>query len=525
MIQEILKRLDAIKTGISKYELPQLLEEISASVIPKQYELPLLKHTPFISNCMGGTNARNTDAFLEAVLHRGDVFKIMLFYSHRNSYKVDIEAFFRYDKLLASYWWALTVCNGRSTSALADITLDHIWNHPAITTDNYALSNENSNIHDCLVWPYFACSYFRGADERRVKALINNKLQSGFKPIIGKRDDKNIAVISGHFFAGHAAYKTIAPYLASLQENYNLIGINFHDKVKMEKGFFSKVYNLKAVSVPAIFRLLEENAIGTIIYPDMGMSQGELILSQSRLAPVQIAMYGHPVSSFNPNIDYFIGGEEVEAQDAQRHYTEKLILGDGLGCSIDIPSYTPQSAASQELRIGLNWPNQKFDYQMLCDIKDAIGQTPCTIAFISVNDREGDLGALIKDMAQLFGGANVKLDFSLEGKYAEYMEYVNKCDFLVDSYPFGGFNRITDALICKKPIIALEGNQAKNRLAAALLRRFGLDELIAENEAELKEKMRKLMNAQYRQSIVDKIDINNLYKIPALDLKKCLLIP
>ena len=50
------------------------------------------------------------------------------------------------------------------------------------------------------------------------------------------------------------------------------------------------------------------------------------VLAALRLAPIQINGLGHPVASGLPTVDYVFGSELMEPADAQKHYTEELVL-------------------------------------------------------------------------------------------------------------------------------------------------------------------------------------------------------
>lgn len=53
-------------------------------------------------------------------------------------------------------------------------------------------------------------------------------------------------------------------------------------------------------------------------------------LAHTRLAPVQIAWFGHPDTSGIPNVDMFVS-TEFEVDGAEAHYSERLIRMSGLG--------------------------------------------------------------------------------------------------------------------------------------------------------------------------------------------------
>ena len=68
-----------------------------------------------------------------------------------------------------------------------------------------------------------------------------------------------------------------------------------------------------------------------MFYPEVGMDPATCALAALRLAPLQIASWGHPVTTGLPTIDLFVSGELLEGPGAERHYHEKLIRLPGTG--------------------------------------------------------------------------------------------------------------------------------------------------------------------------------------------------
>lgn len=65
--------------------------------------------------------------------------------------------------------------------------------------------------------------------------------------------------------------------------------------------------------------------LDVLLYPDIGMDPHTYYLAFARLAPVQCASWGHPVTSGIPNIDYFLSTDYFETADSDDHYSEKLV--------------------------------------------------------------------------------------------------------------------------------------------------------------------------------------------------------
>jgi hypothetical protein len=71
------------------------------------------------------------------------------------------------------------------------------------------------------------------------------------------------------------------------------------------------------------------------------MDPATCALAALRLAPLQIAGWGHPVTTGLPTMDLFVSGELLEGQGAERHYREKLIRLPGTGVYTELAAIEP----------------------------------------------------------------------------------------------------------------------------------------------------------------------------------------
>ncbi|KUF89172.1 Ankyrin repeat domain-containing protein 50 [Phytophthora nicotianae] len=59
---------------------------------------------------------------------------------------------------------------------------------------------------------------------------------------------------------------------------------------------------------PAV-HILRQAQLDIAIFPELGMDEWTVLLSHHRVAPIQCVFWGHPITTGNPNIDYFISSE------------------------------------------------------------------------------------------------------------------------------------------------------------------------------------------------------------------------
>ena len=72
-------------------------------------------------------------------------------------------------------------------------------------------------------------------------------------------------------------------------------------------------------------RIIASARLDILFYPDIGMEPFTYFLAFSRLAPVQCAFYGHPVTTGIRTIDYFISHQDCEVAEGDDHYSERLV--------------------------------------------------------------------------------------------------------------------------------------------------------------------------------------------------------
>jgi CRISPR-associated protein Csy1 len=77
-----------------------------------------------------------------------------------------------------------------------------------------------------------------------------------------------------------------------------------------------------------------------LIYPEIGMGAMNYLLANMRLAPVQCAAWGHPVTTGSSEIDVYFSCEAMEPAGVAAHYRERLLLP-GIGTTYAQPAAVP----------------------------------------------------------------------------------------------------------------------------------------------------------------------------------------
>lgn len=231
-----------------------------------------------------------------------------------------------------------------------------------------------------------------------------------------------------------------------------------------------------------------------LFYPEVGMEPVSGALAALRLAPLQVAGWGHPVSTGLPTMDIFLSGELLEGAGAERHYRERLVRLPGTGVCME-PTPAPSqrwegpARATEVVRFALCQQPIKFDPAddaMIARIAKAVG--PSEFWLVLPHKLDWAARKLRERLACAFRAEGLDPDAHLrltnwmsENQFAGFMDDMDIC---LDCPAFSGYTTAWAALHRGLPIVTLEGEFLRQRLAAGLLRQIGLPEGIASSPAQ-----------------------------------------
>jgi len=259
-----------------------------------------------------------------------------------------------------------------------------------------------------------------------------------------------------------------------------------------------------------------------LIYPEIGMHPLTCKLANLRLAPLQLASWGHPETTGLPTMDYFISAQDFEPPNAQNHYSEKLVQLPNLGCCYSARSVIPSAVDLQALGIDaasplLLCPGTPFKYAPEHDqIFVSIAKKLSKCQFVFFESPEGSISSVLKNrLSKAFKDETLDAaDFIRMipwQKTEAFYGLMQKADVFLDTIGFSGFNTAIQAIECGLPIVTREGLFLRGRLASGILRRMGMTELIATDEEEYINLVVKLVqDREYRELIKDKMIANRL---------------
>lgn len=238
---------------------------------------------------------------------------------------------------------------------------------------------------------------------------------------------------------------------------------------------------------------VKEIAPDILIYPEIGMHSSDYLLATMRLAPIQCAAWGHPVTTGSEQIDYFFTCGEMEPDSSENHYAEKLLRLPGLGTCYRKPKTgNALSASITRDTFGLG-SNQRL---YIC---------PQSLFKVHPDNDRIFLDILAADelaVIVFFQGQTQKITQSFAERLARGMaarglvprkqvKYLPRlspdafrsvlaiADVVLDTLHWSGGNTSLDALSVGTPVVTLPGAFMRGRQSQAMLKSLDASQLIA----------------------------------------------
>ena len=242
-------------------------------------------------------------------------------------------------------------------------------------------------------------------------------------------------------------------------------------------------------------KAVSDAQLDVLIYPEIGMDATTIRLSALRLARVQLASWGHPMTTGLPTMDGYIGAEALEPPQAAKHYSESLMPLPRLGCCYKAFGTAPgridcSACGIQPSDRVLLCAGTSFKYAPQYDValvEIARRCQPCKLVFF--HSESQTLSQRLEQRLRLaFDAADVDFDATVAfvpwQSQAAFFALLDRTDVYLDSMGFSGFNTVMQAVECATPIVAFEGEFMRGRFASAILRQMGLDEWVAGSVAQ-----------------------------------------
>jgi predicted O-linked N-acetylglucosamine transferase (SPINDLY family) len=347
--------------------------------------------------------------------------------------------------------------------------------------------------------------------------LNQNKNDHNVKPHIG------FVVTNGHEGVFMKCMAGIINHFDTLRFEVTIVCSFPNGQEKLQPAITNS--GVRFLSIPkqldhAVHLLMKSN-FDALHYWEVGTDYQNYFLPFFRIAPIQCATWGWPVTTGIPTIDYFLSCELLETEAADTHYTEKLIRFKKLPTyylrppvpteleslsTFGLPTDVPIYLCAQNLRK----IHPHFDYLVSAILRrDEKGY------IVFIHDAQPNVTHLLQARLRKICGSNFDRIVFLERMSEErYLNLVAKVHVILDTlYYTGGANTAYDAIAAGTPYITLPWDFHRGRYGAAAYQQIGVEEAIATDLGDYVTKAIRIANeATYRETLSQKI-LSNAHKV------------
>ncbi|MCU0430181.1 MAG: tetratricopeptide repeat protein [Cytophagaceae bacterium] len=276
--------------------------------------------------------------------------------------------------------------------------------------------------------------------------------------------------------------------------------------------------HIRFIELPFVFNkaqeVLVDSKFDVLYYWEIGTDATNYFLALTKPAKVQVTSWGWPVTSGLKSVDYFLSQKQLESDNAQDQYTEKLILFS----RIPVYYYRPPVPSLKKTLSYYGLPDTKRLYICQQNVRKVHPDFDLLIAALLEKDPEG-IVLFIKDkqdaiteslqrrLSKTIGRDMQRVHFLPRMEEGDYLGLLAQCSVALDTLHYGGgANTVYDAIEAGIPYITLEGNKHSARFATAVFKQMGVEDTITHSVDEYVEKAIEIScNIELRTDIVSRM--------------------
>jgi predicted O-linked N-acetylglucosamine transferase (SPINDLY family) len=221
-------------------------------------------------------------------------------------------------------------------------------------------------------------------------------------------------------------------------------------------------------------------------------------------SPIQITMLGHPSSTGLKEMDFITVDDHLIREDEYQFFSEKILKLDSAFPFLvdDILQFDINLKLARTdgfIVLGAVNNGVKLNAEVLSAWAEILREKINTVLIIS-NNQCSEL-SYQKYILEFFiekGVDSSRISFEKVNDRSAYLERFQRLDICLDPFPFPGSTTTYETLMMAVPLITIEGKCFAHRLSSHLLKKIGLDELIAKDKNDYVEKIVKLISQPSR---------------------------
>ena len=382
----------------------------------------------------------------------------------------------------------------------------------------------NLNLSEKLIKPpNFELSY-DGYDNLEINRKLI-KLYHKIYPELNSIEDcsfsKNAKIKIGfisQFFTNHTIAKLFKGIIYKLNKEIFEVYV-LHSNQTLPGKLFTEInesevaYNYENIILPKNFvekvKVIRNKNLDILFYPDIHMSTNLYFLTLLKLARFQITSWGHPETTGNNKIDFFLSSKLLETNEYQNNYSEKVLLSNYLPMYF----YKPKLSFSLEKKEMIN-KNIYFCPQSIFKMHPSFDEALKKILnkdkkakIIFLKDRKEILSKLFFERLKKQIPENIdRINFINRLTPEEFIHQCGRASVLLDPFWFGAGNTFHESMVYGTPTVTMPTKYLKSRIVTGAYKQMQINDApIVYNVDDYVDKCIELANQK-------NIDLKNYYK-------------
>jgi len=334
-----------------------------------------------------------------------------------------------------------------------------------------------------------------------------------------------IGYISAHFCSHSVATMAMGYFEHCDHEGFEIYV--YHTGAKNDsitekfREFSHAFYNIPQ-NLELVCEQIRFDELHILVFLDIGMDVNTNLIAGLRLAPVQCVWAGHPDTTGLPTIDYFLSSDAHEVEDAQQHYTEKLIRLPNLSHVYAKPSVPDLNKTRSDMGLPEDVPiyvscQTSFKYLPQYDylFPEIVKRLPSAKVVFCLGGKDDILAEILQNRIKKafeFAGLDSEISCIFLGRlgFNDYLNLLSLCNASLDTIGFTGSNTTLQAIACGLPVVTLPTELMRGRQSYGIFKTLGIMDTVASSETEYIEIAVRLgSDSSWRESISQRMRANH----------------
>lgn len=265
-------------------------------------------------------------------------------------------------------------------------------------------------------------------------------------------------------------------------------------------------------SLPAARTMVANVKADLLYFPEIGMEDLVYFLAFARSAPVQVMGWGHPVTSGIPNMDVFLSVADMEPDDAQDHYSERLITTERLSLCVSKPGIASGESDKSQFGIDPDAPaylcaqslfkiHPEFDSVFASLLSQ---DETARLYFIEIGTHSDDV--FMDRLSKVVKGDMDRVKLLKRVRSEDFVALLKSADVLLDVPHWAGGKTSLESLAAGTPVVHWPGSFMRGRHTLAFYKRLDvMDCVVQDAESYVSTAIRLVHDTEFRTSVRDRI--------------------